>query len=202
MSGGMFLSDGYTHVATFDRPDPNTIGQVLVHELAHNLTCHLPQPTWLGEALAMFFECDIVGGTQRTLADLVEKHREFWNAETIQRFWRGDSFWALEGHDVSYSLADTLFRLIRTDIQPSPESFQRFVLAADWNDAGDAAARDYLGISLENLAATFLGPGDWRPKPATWKRSEPVETSDAELGTPDENGFVWPEGLEPEPESK
>ena len=203
MSGGTFLNAGYMHVATFEQVDANRIGPVLVHELAHNLTCYLPQPLWLNEALAMFFEYDIARGARDgSLLDVVDKHREFWNPETIQQFWHGRSFSAVAGQEVSYSLADTLFRLIRSDLRPSPESLRRFVLAADWNDAGDAAARRYLGISLEDLAGIFLGPGDWSPKPETWKKEDPVEVPSAELGTPDENGFVWPEGLEPEPKSK
>ena len=95
-----------------------------------------------------------------------------------------------------------MFRLIRSDVRPQPDTFQRFVLAADWNDAGHAAARDYLGVGLDEIAGIFLGTGEWKPKPETWRKKEDGKAIPEASVTPDENGFIWPEGLEPEPESK
>ena len=198
-SGGMCIFGDYVHIATFEPPVLGMMNHVLMHELAHNLTCHLPQPTWLREGLAMFFESDISGGNVRALdRDFIKEHRAFWNPGTIQRFWKGESFSSVEGQHVSYSLADTLFRLIRSDVRPAMDASQRFLLAAAWNDAGDSAARNYLGVGLDELAALFLGPGDWRPKPETWSAESKPEPPPGATGTPDENGFIWPEGMEPE----
>ena len=201
-SGGMFLRGGYMHIATFEQP-LTTLEHVLIHELTHNLTSHLPHPLWLCEALAMFFEYDVAGGRpMRSAVDLQEEHKRSWTCETIQEFWKGSSFSSVEGQAISYSLADTLFRLIRSDVRPQPDTFQRFVLAADWNDAGHAAARDYLGVGLDEIAGIFLGTGEWKPKPETWRKKEDGKAIPEASVTPDENGFIWPEGLEPEPESK
>lgn len=202
-SGGMCIRGPYIHIATFEQVDPAENASVIAHELAHDLTFALPMPLWLNDALAMFFEVEIAGGNSRQLpGDLVGEHRKYWSAETIQGFWKGDSFQSVDGQRVSYSLAEILFRLIRTDVGPSPDALQRFVLAADVNDAGQSAACDYLGIGLGDLASSFLGPGDWRPKPELWKAATGSGSPGNSIGVPDENGIIWPEGMEPEPESK
>ena len=202
-TSGMCIYGDYVHIASFEPQVFGVINHILVHELAHNLTFHLPQPTWLREGLAMFFESDISGGNVRGLdRDFVEEHRAFWNPETIQRFWKGESFSSVDGQHLSYSLADTLFRLIRSEVRPAMDASQRFVLAAAWNDAGDSAARNYLGVGLDEVVALFLGQGDWRPKPETWRTAIKPEPPPAAAGIPDENGFIWPEGLEPESEGK
>ena len=201
-SGGMCIYKHYSHIAIFEPGVFGVINHTLAHELAHDLTFHLPHPVWLREGIAMFFETDISGGQGLRLnKDLVSQHRAFWNPETIQRFWIGESFSSVDGQHVSYSLADTLFRLIRSEVRPSEDAASRFTLAADWNDAGHSAALNYLGIGLDEVAAIFLGPGDWRPKPEIWTaKREPVKPEpklEPEPGTPDENGFIWPEGMEP-----
>jgi len=50
---------------------------------------------------------------------------------------------------------------------------------AHYRDGGQTAALDCLGLSLGDVAARFLGPGDWRPyrKALTniWRDSEKSE---------------------------
>jgi hypothetical protein len=137
----------------------------LTHELTHNLLRSLPLPVWLNEGLAMLFEQDVAGGFRppvtREGADL---HRSYWNAATIQEFWRGDSFSNPEVQELAYGLARILLDFIVTDLQPTPPDFRDFVLHADRKDGGEAAARNFLGVELSDLVSTFLGPGKWAPK--------------------------------------
>lgn len=172
-SGGMFLDDGYMHIA-YPKSWSETEGrQTLVHELTHNLLAHLPLPPWVNEALAMAFETDISGSRTEPLSrDLAARHRNYWNATTIQAFWRGESFYDIEGQELAYSLSRILLNLIYTEVRPPEEEFRRFVRRADWSDAGAIAAREHLNIDLSDLAACFLGPGDWLPDPKTWHTQE------------------------------
>jgi hypothetical protein len=176
-SVGMFVgSAGYQHVA-FARWNTDEERRTLVHELAHNLVAHLPLPLWLNEALAMAFETDIAGGEHEGVTrELAGRHRDYWTPETIQEFWIGRSFSDVEGQELAYSLSRILLHLIYTEIRPPEGEFRRFVLSADWADAGAAAAEEHLEISLENLVAAFLGPGDWMPRPEAWDDEEKPES--------------------------
>jgi hypothetical protein len=163
-SSGMFLRRGYLHVAYPHHERLNADQAVLVHEFSHNLLVNLPLPSWLSEALAMAFERDIAGSAGPPLTrELAEEHRAYWNAQTIQEFWRGLSFHKIESQKLAYSLARILLDFITTDLQPPPAQFRDFVIHADRKDAGQAAAQAYLEIDLADLVATFLGPGDWQP---------------------------------------
>ena len=79
--------------------------------------------------------------------------------------------------EASYSLARILLNLIHTELRPKDGNFRRFVLRSDWGDAGAIAAMEHLEIELQDLVATFLGPGDWAPRPLTWRVE--VTTSDS-----------------------
>ncbi len=181
-SGGMFLRDGYYHIAFPHASSDEEDRRALAHELTHDLLVNLPLPPWLNEALAMAFESDLAGGTAPALtSELAKRHRGYWNAETIQEFWRGESFSKVDGQELAYSLSRVLLNLIQNDIRPPPEEFRRFVLRSDSGDAGAIAAREHLDIPLENLVASFLGPGEWRPRPESWrKESLPAELGDQE----------------------
>jgi len=181
-SGGMFLRDGYCHIAFPQSGSDGEDRRVLAHELTHNLLVSLPLPPWLNEALAMAFESDLAGGTQGALTpELAAEHRAYWDAATIQEFWLGASFSNVEGQELAYSLSRVLLNLIHNDIRPPHEEFRRFVLRADWGDAGAIAAREHLDIALENLVASFLGPGEWAPRPKSWpSESPPLESVDLE----------------------
>lgn len=164
-SGGQFLSPGYSHIAY---PHNDIIGSdraTLVHELTHNLLVSFPLPDWLNEALAMAFERDISESAGLLLTrELAEEHHAYWNPQTIQEFWSGLSFKQVAGQTLSYSLAGILLNLIATELQPPPVRFRDFVRHANRKDAGQSAAQEYLEIDLSDLAATFLGPGEWTPR--------------------------------------
>lgn len=178
MSGGVLLHQGYLHIAfpASDRPD--THRHTCVHELTHNLVAHLPLPAWLNEALAMGFEADLGSDAFALTHELVGRHRGYWNSDTIQTFWQGIAFHDIDGQEVAYSLAQTLLQLIQREVGPAPEDFRRFVLRADASDAGAVAAREHLGVKLEELVSSFLGPGEWAPRPKSWQGTvgEPHET--------------------------
>jgi hypothetical protein len=186
-SGGIFLRDGYYHIAFPHVWSDEENRRVLAHELTHNLLVNLPLPLWLNEALAMAFESDLAGGMIGALTpELAKLHHEYWDEETIQEFWRGDSFSKVEGQELAYSLSQVLLDLIHNDIRPPHEEFRRFVLRADWGDAGAIAAREHLDIALENLVASFLGPGEWKPRPESWRKvSAPPESADQESSDED-----------------
>jgi hypothetical protein len=172
-AGGMFLNDGYPHIAYGEGWTDQPEAPVLVHELAHNLMAHLPLPLWLNEALAMLFETEIGASYIPPLTrEDATRHREYWTAVTIQDFWSGGSFSDVGGQELAYSLARILLHLVHTEIRPAKGEFRRFVLAATWADAGATAAAEHLGIQLEDIAAAFLGPGEWAPQPESWPSEE------------------------------
>lgn len=159
-SAGCLIHKGYVHIA-MPCLDGHHIRSALAHELAHNCVVHLPLPLWLNEGLAVTFA--------RTAAewrgpivdhDLRDRHLAFWNATNIQRFWSGISFGEPgEPNELSYSLAEILMNLLLEE----REQFGAFVAKANWADAGQTAALDYLNSDLGQTLATFLGEGHWRP---------------------------------------
>ena len=87
----------------------------------------------------------------------------------MQGFWSG-SLWNSAGDEQShcYEMARTIFRIMRQSVDGAPGRFRAFIGEADAKDAGEAAAQDHLGLSLGEVAADFLGGGDWEPQPVIW----------------------------------
>jgi len=169
-SGGMFLRNGYAHIAYYEQLTMDSERVTLAHELAHNLVAHLPLPSWLNEALAEAFDADLAGGRFAAVdRELHAEHEAYWNADAIQEFWMGKSFHVPEGQRVAYSLAQVLLDIINREVRPKPEEFRRFVTQATWHDAGEAAAQEQLEVGLGEIASVFLGEGDWSPRPETWE---------------------------------
>jgi hypothetical protein len=166
VTGGVFLRDGYHHIAL---PPAQQIQDVLVHELTHNRVAHLPLPKWLNEGIAVTMERKISGNKNGQVdRELHRKHRGYWSTETISAFWNGRSFVDIEGDTIhlSYNLAEVLVDLL---VQEFP-NFLEFVSEANYKDAGESAAAKCFDISLNDLASTFLGPGDWTPRCSVPKR--------------------------------
>jgi hypothetical protein len=160
-NSGCLIRRGYVHIA-IPYTDGRYIRRVFVHEFAHNSVIHLPLPTWVNEGLAMFFErmLEPIPGELIIDHDARDRHLSFWNAENIQRFWAGKSFYEPgEPNELSYSLAQILLNLLLQE----QRDIASFVRLARRDDAGQTAALDCLNVDLGDLAATFLGPGDWRP---------------------------------------
>src|SRR5579864_1909208 len=92
--------------------------------------------------------------------ELNDRHMAFWNPQNIQEFWTGISFQKPgDSNELSYSLAEILLNLL----SEYRGDWGGFIKNADWRDAGQTAAIDFLNADLGKVAATFLGEGDWRP---------------------------------------
>jgi hypothetical protein len=165
-SSGMYLQAGYGHFVCVCSA-MRELEPVIAHELTHALLSHLPIPAWLNEGLAVNTERVLTGhgASGRTPRELLEMHRRFWNAQTIQEFWSGKSFLrADEGNELSYDLARHIVATIAAD----KASFIAFANDASLEDAGYAAAQQHLGLPLEHLIAAMMGEGVWRPDPSRW----------------------------------
>ena len=159
-SAGCLIHWGYVHIA-IPRLAGHHIRSTLAHELAHNCVAHLGLPLWLNEGLAVTFSRATADGRHPLLDhDLRTRHLAFWNPATIQKFWSGASFHeAGDSNELSYNLAEIVVHLLLE----SQQQFGAFVEHAQWADAGQTAALDFLGKDLGVAMATFLGEGNWRP---------------------------------------
>jgi hypothetical protein len=159
-SGGCLIHKDYIHIAA--PYEPWSIRRTLAHELTHNLVVHLRLPLWLNEGLAKFFE-HCVAPSRGPMLDheIRERHLAFWNEQNIQEFWAGVS-WRIPGdsNQLSYSLAEIFLNLLFE----GRANWGAFLKQAQSGDAGQTAALECFGIDLGQIAATFLGPGDWRPR--------------------------------------
>ena len=166
-SGGMFLRSGYPHFVFPHYDEIWQLEHVITHELTHAFVSHLSLPLWLDEGMAVMLEEMIAGGGSFRLdPDVMEDHRAFWDADKIQEFWSGESFSRSdEGRDLSYALA----QLLVVNLGHDYGKYRAFALAANWQDAGEAAARQVFRISLGDLVGEFLGVGTWVPEPSRWK---------------------------------
>ena len=158
-SSGMYINDGYGHFA-FPSQDIDFAEPIAVHELTHVCLAHLPIPLWLNEGIAVLMEDVLVGHHLFIDKELLESHQQYWNEDTIQSFWSGESFLATdEGQQLSYHLAHIVVR----NICQNSMAFTKFCNGANYEDAGETAAQEFLGLSLTQIVGTFLGEGDWQP---------------------------------------
>ena len=193
LSSGMFINKDYGHIA-LQFADIRRAEPVIVHEVTHNCLRHLRLPSWLNEGLARRVE-KAVG---RSLAggfwsagfgpvppildgELAGEHHSYWNGRNIQEFWAGVSFYRPdEGIKLSYNLGEILVELLLED----GGNFLDFLENAHCQDGGQDAALKCLGRSLGDVAATFLGPGDWQPnRSAMAKAWEQYKGAEGDWGT-------------------
>jgi hypothetical protein len=160
-SGGMFIDEGVPHFV-LPMYHSDVIERTIAHELTHAQLSHLDLPLWLNEGFTQVVEGQIIGSSTFWLsAEMALAHREFWNAETIQQFWSGMSFYRNdEGQHLSYELAEVLIRNLSDDCG---KRLFDFVEHASASDAGQQALREACGVALEDCVAQFLGRGDWSP---------------------------------------
>jgi hypothetical protein len=169
-SAGMYIYRDSGHFVTI-KDDLRIIEPTIAHEMTHGVLTHLPLPLWLNEGVAVNTERRLAGSGSRlhTPAQMRDKHRRFWSGRKIQEFWSGESFARTDdGNMLSYDLA----QIIVEHLAKEWPSFKAFVLAADRNDGGAAAARTHLGVDLGALASALLerrSAADWTPDPSTWK---------------------------------
>jgi tetratricopeptide (TPR) repeat protein len=162
-SAGVCLSSGgYVHIALQPHQTLNSLEGTLLHEITHACLGHLKLPAWVNEGIAKLAE---EPAWHRFTLDLetAEKIRKYWREHGLQNIWWGNGFHLPdEGQRCSYDLAQVLIHLIVAD---HPGTLPQFVRHAHQDDAGDGAARDFLGIGVAELAAQFLGDGVWEPVP-------------------------------------
>ncbi|WP_237607400.1 hypothetical protein [Roseimaritima sediminicola] len=70
-------------------------------------------------------------------------------------------FYPDEGQELSYHLAQVLFRNLMSDY---PSKVCAILNSADCEDAGNSALKQLCGTSLADRAGQFLGGGDWEPQ--------------------------------------
>lgn len=168
-SSGMHINAGCSHYVAI-KADLRSIEPVIAHEMTHGLLGHLPIPAWLNEGIAVNTEQRLCPplALLHTPQEMHEKHLHFWGEGEIQEFWSGKSFRRVDdGNMLSYDLG----RILVSQFSADWERFRAFVLAADLNDAGAAAAREHLGVDLgAAVAALFERDGvDWGPEPSLWQ---------------------------------
>lgn len=174
MPGGVFLNAGYSHVAI---QETHTYGMqhTLTHELAHNVLMFYPLPAWLNEGLVQVLTEFLIGGHVEPLdSRMARKHRLFWNRGNIQDFWSGRSFTMPgDASRLSYELAVVAVR----NLAVGGAGFRDFVRAANMDDAGESAAREFMRCSLADAVTGLLGEGPWAPDPEKWDREDEAESS-------------------------
>ncbi|SMC29308.1 hypothetical protein SAMN02745857_03754 [Andreprevotia lacus DSM 23236] len=164
LSGGMFLYEGAGHIA-LPYHGFHVVEPVLAHELTHAMLRKRRLPRWLDEGLAVTFEqlCYPVR-PQQTPFEQQRSHQALWTAETIQRFWSGESFSAPDEYQShSYELAQVLVG----GLSRERARFLAFAGDARRADAGASACQTHLGVSLSEAVAAYLGEGDWGPRTAS-----------------------------------
>lgn len=156
-SSGMCLRrSGYCHTVVAPTKDALP---TLVHELTHLCLMTRRLPLWLEEGLATSLERQLTGGGQTVDRESIARQRAYWDRESIQRFWTGESFRVGDERELSYALAEHLVTLLAREFR----ALGAFILAASRQDAGQASARQHLGLDLSDVAAAFLGEGPWQP---------------------------------------
>jgi hypothetical protein len=167
-SGGMYLRRPYSYRHTICPPkNEHELRHTVAHELTHHVLDHLRLPLWLEEGLAKMMEERITGfGYFRLDREMVRRHRDYWTNNGLSDFWLGRSYRDPEGQELSYNLSQVFTRRIASDW---PKRIMAFVRDATYKDGGDASARQHLGVSLQKLAESFLGPGDWEFRPPEFK---------------------------------
>jgi hypothetical protein len=168
-SSGVFLSGGAIPHFVVRHEDLSAIEPVIAHEMTHEALSPLRLPLWLDEGLAVSTERRL-GGRGRAAPRLHELHGQhvaFWNDREIAGFWTGRSFFRTdEGQALSYELAHLLVQQASRDWPV----FCAFVQDARRADAGAAAAKAHLGVTLGAWVATLLtgAPATgWEPAAAT-----------------------------------
>jgi len=107
----------------------------MIHGLAHTLT-ERDYPYWVREMVAAY------------AAD--EPLRDFdrdWSDEQASAFRSGESFFDDETREASFARVARLAQKLSAD----HDAFVQFVRKADWNDEGEAAAREIYGTSVRDL---------------------------------------------------
>lgn len=139
-----------------------SVGATIAHELAHHALAGLSLPLWVEEGLTQTME-EVVLGQQtgfRVDREMLDRHIAHWGKCGLSGFWSGEAFSsaAEDDQELSYHLAELLARRLLADRR---RDYLAFIQRCESEDAGAAAAKSCLGMTLGELAAGSLGPGSW-----------------------------------------
>jgi len=157
-SAGVCVRQGYVHIAAHATSD-NSVQRTVLHEIKHACLSHLTLPLWLEEGVTQLAAEAGIGTWARFHLDAktASDIRRYWRENGLGNFWWGRGFYLPdEGQLHSYRLSQVLFHLLIADHR---RQLPDFVRHAHRGDAGESAAREYLGRGLADLAAQFLGEG-------------------------------------------
>ncbi|MBS0203889.1 MAG: tetratricopeptide repeat protein [Planctomycetes bacterium] len=163
-SAGVFLKGTYPQIALRQQPI-DSLQKTLLHEITHACLAHLTLPQWVEEGMTQLAEEAVGPHWARFTLDATRANeiKSYWREHGLSDFWWGKGFRLYdEGQSHSYELAQILFRVIAADYRRRLPDFVRHAHA---DDAGESAAREFLGRDLADFARQFLGPGDWGPVP-------------------------------------
>jgi len=165
LSWGMYLRTGVGHFVAV-KADLYSTQSMMVQEITRNCLAHLPLPLWLNAGIAVNTGRQLVKNKSCGGCSSQQLHHQlltYWDESEIQNFWSGVSFQrADEGLELSYELARIMVELLARDWP----SFKNFVISANADDAGEAAARAHLDMGLGELVCALLERDDqagWSP---------------------------------------
>jgi tetratricopeptide (TPR) repeat protein len=157
------VHEGYPH---FVARSGGGLEATIVHELTHACLASLRLPLWVEEGVTQLVEQEVEGepgplAEPRRLLRL----RGYWRRKGLHDFWHGAGFRrAGRAQPASYNLALVLAHKL---LERDRDLYRRFLLAARREDCGDSALREVFHLAAGDLAASFLGEGDWKPVPGT-----------------------------------
>lgn len=202
MSSGMFIREGYGHfvfvLSALDGMEP-----IIVHELTHCLVAALPIPLWVNEGTAVNMEKHLIPHLRSprfapySPTEMERMHAAYWNEDTIQEFWSGESFYRPDqGSGLSYDLAEKITQLVARDYG----DYSAFMNSAQRSDGGKQAAVTALGYPLQRLVESVLGEGDWEARPERWSEGTedgPLRVAEARTCTSADRTRIGDRFLEP-----
>lgn len=167
LDSNSFILEGYPLMILTGRPPRlKEMEYTLVYNLCANSMNNPTAPVWLTKGMTEYLARRILGNWRRPIIDWdsVEAHQAWWNQSRIQAFWSGLGFHDPDfDHELNHHLAQILVELLAEQW----DYLLEFAGRADWSDSGQSAAYAVLNRSLGDVAAEFLGPGDWHPNRAT-----------------------------------
>lgn len=172
LPGGVCVrSSGYIHICA-QLEDESVLPSMLDHEMVHCLASPGRWPLWLEEGIAALISYRMRGIRYEALShEAVHNHKRVWRRMGLQRFWSGEAFFSVDLASYAYQLARVLVGLI---LDVYPRDSKPFLRAASYDDFGESAAQENLGVSLGRIATEFLGPGEWDPIIEAEGSEEPV----------------------------
>ena len=161
-SGGCYLDRSFP-IVLLPTVARWAVDSTIAHELTHHALKALSLPLWVEEGLTQMMEERVTRYTDfKVDRELIGRHIARWAEHGLDDFWSGRSFSSVRENEqeLSYHLAELIARRKLAD---QPKQYLAFLKLCEWEDFGASAARQCLGMTLGQIAAGSLGPGDWEP---------------------------------------